>query len=98
MVAALPSETYFTLVSVRLIVVALGLLIAFMAFKSYRKNHSNAMLLLSVGFVLVTIGAVIEGVLFEFLSIDLFQATIVESLIVALGFIIIIFSIFGSKT
>jgi hypothetical protein len=56
------------------------------------------MLLLSAGFTLITVGVVVEGLLFEFLNFDLFEAHTVESILVALGFGTILYSIYGTKT
>ena len=89
---------YPTLVIVRLLVVALGAIIIYLTFKSHRQNHSNGMLFLSIGFALITVGAVVEGVLFEFLALDIFWALTVESIMTASGFTAIIYSIYRAKT
>lgn len=91
-------SAHITLVLVRLLIVALGTTIVYLSFKSHRQNHSNAMLLLSIGFVLITVGAVIEGVLFEFLAFDIFRAHTVESVLVASGLIAIVYSVYGTRT
>ncbi len=89
---------HYGLVLVRLLIVALGAIVVYLAFRSHRQNRSIAMLFLSIGFTLITVGAVIEGVLFEFLGIDIFAAHTVESTLVALGFTAIIYSIYGTRT
>ncbi|MBI4258811.1 MAG: hypothetical protein HY619_07635 [Thaumarchaeota archaeon] len=89
---------HISLVLIRILIVALGLIITYLSFKSHRQNHSSAMLFLSLGFMLITIGVVIEGVLFEFLAFDLFGAHTVESVIVALGLIAIVYSIYGARS
>lgn len=86
------------LVLVRLLIVALGAIIVHLALRSHRQHRSNAMLLVSIGFTLITVGAVIEGVLFEFLGFDIFAAHTVESTLVALGFTVIIYSTYGTRT
>ena len=89
---------HYALVFVRLLIVLLGSVVVYLTLKSHRHNHSNAMLLLSIGFALITIGAVIEGVLFEFLGYDILEALMIGSVIGALGFTAIIYSIFGTRT
>lgn len=89
---------HYTLTAVRLVIVVLGLIVVYLSFKSHRRNHSSAMLLVSIGFAFITVGAVIAGVLFEFLGFDIFTAITIESTLVALGFMAIIYSIYGTRT
>lgn len=89
---------HFTLILIRLLIVLLGAVVVYLSFKSYMKNRSSAMLLLSIGFGIITISVVIEGMLFEFFGLDIFAAHMVESVGVALGFAVIIYSIYGTKT
>lgn len=91
-------SSHITLVLVRLLIVALGAVVIYLSFKSHRQNHSNAMLLLSIGFTFITVGAVIEGILFEFLGFDIFGAHTVESILVALGLMAILYSIYGTRS
>lgn len=88
----------YALVVIRLVIVVLGIIIIYLSFKSHRQNHSSAMLLVSTGFAFITVGVVIEGVLFEFFDFDIFTAHTVESILVALGFMAIIYSIYGAKS
>ena len=89
---------HFAIIAVRLIVVLLGALIVYLALKSYRKNNSSAMLFLGIGFGIITASAVVEGILFEFFGFSLLDTHLIESLGLALGFSVIIYSIFGPKT
>ncbi len=91
-------STHLAIMVVRLVVVLLGALIVYLALKSHRKNKSSAMLLLALGFAIITASAVMEGVLFEFFRFNLFDTHLIESLGIALGFSIILYSIFGPKT
>ncbi len=89
---------HLAIIAIRLIVVLLGALIVYLALKSYRKNNSSAMLLLGIGFGIITASAVLEGILFEFFGFNLLDTHLIESIGIALGFIVIIYSIFGPKT
>ncbi len=91
-------EYHFILIMVRLIIVFLGLIITILSFKSHRKNRSRTMLLLSIGFALITLSVVTQGVLFEFFGWDVFTVQMVESVGVALAFGLIVYSIYGTKT
>ncbi len=56
------------------------------------------MLILGIGFGIITASAVMEGILFEFFGFSLLDTHLIESLGIALGFSVIIYSIFGPKT
>ncbi|MFQ5871268.1 MAG: hypothetical protein ACE5IB_03805 [Candidatus Geothermarchaeales archaeon] len=77
--------------------VLLGSVIVYLAYRGYQRNHSRAMFTLSAGFGLITLGAVTEGVLFEFLGFELLQARLAEAVTTALGFFIVIYSVFGRR-
>lgn len=53
---ALETTLYLLLFAATLVATALGLLIVFQAYRGYRRNDSRPMLLLAVGFTLLTIG------------------------------------------
>ncbi|MFQ6011984.1 MAG: hypothetical protein ACE5KG_07410 [Nitrososphaerales archaeon] len=89
---------HVAVVLARLLVVLLGALIVYLALKSYRKKSSYSMLLLGIGFAIITGSAVAEGVLFEFFSFNLINTHLLESIGIALGFGVIIYSIFWSKS
>jgi len=73
----------------------LGLLLAYLSLKAYRKSKSNNMLFLSIGFGIITVGSILAGLSFEFLGFSLLQVNIVESLMILIGFMMIMYSIYG---
>ena len=73
----------------------LGLLLAYLSIKAYRKSKSKNMLFLSIGFGIITVGSILAGLSFEFLGFTLLQVNIVESLMILVGFIMIMYSIYG---
>ena len=74
---------------------SLGLLLAYLSLKSYRKSKSKNMLFLSIGFGIITVGSILAGLSFEFLGFTLLQVNIVESLMILVGFIMVMYSIYG---
>jgi hypothetical protein len=62
-----------------------------------RRNHSRAMLFLALGFGLIGVGALTEGILFEFLQWALHDAFTVGSALEALALVSITFSIYGTR-
>ena len=80
---------------VRAVVVILALVLSWLAFKGYRKKKDKSLLFISIGFGIIAGGTFVEGVLFEFFSYDLLTASLVESTVVALGLLFLVFAIYG---
>ena len=51
------------------------------------------MMLMALGFGLITIGSLSAGIFFEFAGFSLIQVSIVEALLITIGFSIIVYSI-----
>ena len=79
----------------KLVIVLLGAVLVYLGIKGYRRNQSQEMIFLTLGFALITAGSVAAGVLFEFLGFQLIEVEIVESAMVILGFASLIYSIYG---
>lgn len=86
------------LVIAKLITIALGLLIAYQAYRGYRTHGSPPMLYVAIGFVFISVGAVIEGILFEIVGLEIYRASAIQTGIVALGMLVILYSLYGSGT
>jgi hypothetical protein len=87
---------HIELVIAKLITVALGLLITYQAYRGYRVHGSEPMLYVAVGFLLITVGAVIEGVLFEVFELSIFVAGAIQTTLVAAGMLVVLYSLYGS--
>ncbi len=89
---------HYTLTAIRLLIVVLGFMVVYLSFKSHRKHHSSSMLFVSIGFTFITVGVVVAGALFEFFAFDIFTALTIESILVATGFLAIVYSIYGTRS
>lgn len=49
----------------------------------------------AVGFLLISVGAVIEGVLFDVVGLSIFLAGTIQTAIVAVGMLVILYSLYG---
>lgn len=78
---------------VRIIVLILGLSIAFVSYRAYLETESGYLRDAAIGFTIVSLGVFLEGVLFELLDWDLITVHIIESVIVAIGFGVILYSL-----
>ncbi len=78
---------------VRSLVVVLGLLITFMAFRAYKRSGHGSLFLAGIGFLLIASAALLAGILFEISGYSLVDVVIFESTMIAMGLLAILFSI-----
>ena len=86
---------HYELVVAKLITMGLGLLIAHQAYRGYREFDSKPMLYVAIGFLFVSVGAIIEGILFDVFKFSIFLAGTVQTAIVAIGMMVILYSLYG---
>jgi hypothetical protein len=86
---------HIELVIAKLVTVLLGLLIAGQAYRGYRRYDSEPMLYLAVGFGLISVGSVLEGVLFDVVGLSIFEAGTAQTALVAAGMLVILYSLYG---
>jgi uncharacterized membrane protein YdjX (TVP38/TMEM64 family) len=83
----------------KLIALILGSFIVYLAYKGYRRNAAKPLLYTSIGFALITLGTVVEGIIYVILGAEdpsyLLPALTTGTAITVLGFISIIFSIYS---
>lgn len=79
----------------KLAVMLIGFFIAYQAYLGSRKNDSPAMWYLAIGFGLISIGTAIEGILFEIGNLDIFLAGAIQTVIAAIGMLLILYSLYG---
>jgi hypothetical protein len=89
------SHLDIALVAVKTGTLLLGSLITFLSFKAHRRTGSPALRALSVGFGLVTIGALLAGVGHQFTSLSLTHSVVIESALTFLGFAVIVYSLYA---
>jgi hypothetical protein len=75
------------------LILILGGIVVYYAFRAYSRTKSRAMLLLGLGFAFVTVGAAIAGVLFNVGGEDLTTVESVQAASQAIGFFVIVYSL-----
>lgn len=80
----------------KLLTMGFGLTVAYAAFRGYDRYQNVPLLYVSVGFVFISLGAGLEGLLFEFTPLSLYYATLVNTVFVALGIACVLYSIYGN--
>ncbi|WP_101297508.1 DUF7521 family protein [Halegenticoccus soli] len=86
------------LVVAKLLVVGLGLAIALQGYRGYRRYDDRPMLFVAGGFALVSVGSILEGVLYDVLGWSIFVAGMSQSLLVALGMALVLYSLYGRSS
>ena len=68
----MPDENTIWLIRIlKTLIVVMGIYISKASYDAFRRQKNKAMLFLSTGFGLITIGSLLEGVLFELVSFRL---------------------------
>jgi urea transporter len=79
------------------LVLVLGGVVVYFASRAYRKTRSKSMAFLTLGFLFVTFGAVLAGVLFEFMNMDIVEVQVAQAASQVAGFAFIVYSLAGAK-
>lgn len=72
---------------------ATALVLVFLAYRGYLKTQSRALLSGALGFGMIGIGALLEGILFEFIGVPFESADIIGATFNAVGLLILLYSI-----
>ncbi|WP_302081298.1 DUF7521 family protein [Salinibaculum rarum] len=86
---------HIELVIAKLVTIGLGLLITYQAYKGYRMYDSEPMLYVAIGFLFISVGSVIEGVLYDVVGLSIFLAGTIQTAVVAVGMLVILYSLYG---
>ncbi|MFB6184774.1 MAG: hypothetical protein ABEI96_09495 [Haloarculaceae archaeon] len=84
-----------TVVALKTISLVLGGLITYFSYKAYRRTNSQPLWFLSIGFAIVTIGALLAGVVDRLLPYAPTSALLIESSTTTIGFAVIVYSLYA---
>ena len=88
----MPDVSFLLLTVIRLLVLGLGAAIAYTSYTAYRRTGQPYLRTASIGFGIITVGVLIEGVLVVLFDVSIRIAHIVESVVIVLGFIVLLYS------
>ncbi|HLB67640.1 MAG TPA: hypothetical protein VJN63_04070 [Thermoplasmata archaeon] len=90
---------HWVLVALRLGIVAAGFVVGLWSLRMGIRSQGDraTYLLLAIGFGLLTLGSVVEGIVFELAGWSLLDSSTAEAFISAAGFAIILVSILRTK-
>ena len=79
---------------VKTAILLLGGGITYTAYKAYRSTGDRSLRALALGFGTVTLGALLGGIADQVLSVSLEMGVLINSFLVAIGFAIIMYSLY----
>lgn len=79
---------------VKTLVLVVGSVITFFAYKAYRRTRERSLGMFALGFGLATLGLVLAGMSFELLGVSLMTGILLESLLMLAGFVVIAYSLY----
>lgn len=80
------------LVATRLVVAGLGVAVTAISWRAYRRQGTRYLRDASIGFGVITLGVLVEGVLFQVTSLGLAEVHVVESVAIGVGFAVLLSS------
>ena len=90
-------QTMLAILVIKTLILVLGSGITFIAYKAHRRTGAIALRALSVGFGIITLGALLAGVAHQLLGVTLQTGVLINSFLVAIGFAIIMYSLYIQK-
>ena len=82
------------IVAVKTVILLLGSGITYIAYKAYRRTGTHSLRALGIGFGVITFGALLAGIAHQILSVSLELGILINSVLVAIGLAIIMYSLY----
>jgi hypothetical protein len=82
------------IIGFKTLALVLGGLITLLAYRAYRRTNDRALGLFAVGFGIVTFGTLLAGGVHQVLQTDLLVGLLIESALIAVGFLVIVYSLY----
>lgn len=88
------SEITGLIVVLKTLSVTLGGLITYFAYRAYRRTDARPLRCLSIGFAIITFGALLGGIIDQLLFLTREWAIVGESSLAVVGFAVILYSLY----
>ena len=82
------------IVVIKTVILILGGGITYIAYKAYQRTGAPSFRALGVGFGIITLGALLAGIANQILSVSLETGVLINSVLVAIGLGIILYSLY----
>lgn len=88
------SQLSTMVVALKTLTLVLGGLITYYAYQAYRRTGASPLRSLAIGFGFVTLGSFIAGFVDQLIGVPLQSAIVIESLLTAVGFGVVLYSLY----
>lgn len=88
------TEIMIAIIVVKSVILLLGGGITYIAFKAYRRTGAASLQMMGAGFGIITLGAFVTGIANQFLSVSLDAGVLINSIFVAVGLAVIMYSLY----
>lgn len=88
------SWTETAIIVVKTTILLLGSGITYIAYKAYWRTGARSLRAVSIGFGIITLGALLAGIAHQLLSVSLKVGILINSILVAIGFAVIMYSLY----
>lgn len=88
-------QTTVVLVAAKTATLAFGSALTYLSYRAFRRTNSRALRALATGIGLLTLGALLGGVLHQFAGISLRASVGIHSVFTAVGFAVMTYSLFA---
>lgn len=82
------------IVAVKTVILLLGSGITYIAYRAYRRTETPSLRVLGIGFGVITFGALLAGIAHQILSVSLERGILINSVLVAIGLAIVMYSLY----
>lgn len=82
------------IIVLKTVILVLGSGVTYIAYKAYRRTGAVSLRILAIGFGIITFGALLAGIANQILGVSLEEGILINSLLVALGLGIIMYSLY----
>lgn len=89
--------TVYALMGSRAAILLLGGLITYYSYRAYQRTGSRSLRALAGGFFLVVTGSIIGGLMHTVMDIDVLLSLVVDSILTALGFALLLYSLYTDE-
>lgn len=88
------SQTRLAIIAIKIVILLAGSGITYIAYSAYRRTDAESLRALAVGFGIVTSGALLAGVAHQVFRVPLETGVLINSSLTAVGFTIIMLSLY----
>lgn len=95
--ASIDGGLFWYISAVEVLALIIALILVLFAYKGYRKNQSKSLLAAAMGFGILGIASLAEGLLYDVLGFSLIEAQAFRSTLTAVGLAILLYSIHSTR-